>query len=184
MATNSATAVKEEVPTEEVTTEGSYIAPSDPTPDQDVERLLPGPGEPITLESGKQVLVNPLRLREFLAMLKIITRGAAMALGSVRLDTNDEDFMQNMLSLFVFAIPEAEDEVVDFVRVMVSPYGNFSGSEKVEAVNQLWEEMANPELEDLFTVVEVVIHREGSDLRRLGKRLANAIAFARKTGQV
>jgi hypothetical protein len=162
---------------------------SDPTPDQDVERILPGPGEPLTLSSGITVEVKPLKLRGFLSMLKIITRGAAVALGGLRLDTNDEDFVQNMLSLFIFAIPEADDEVIDFVRVMVAPWPKDSDGDPLNSgllqdkSNELWAEFDDPELEDIFSVIEVIIHREGSDLRRLGKRMASALAFAQKTGQ-
>lgn len=165
-------------------------APKDPTPDQDVERLLPGPGEPLVFSTGTVVEVKPLKLRGFLSMLKIITRGAAVALGGLRLDTNDDDFIQNMLSLFIFAIPEADEEVVDFVRTMVAPWPKdadgdpLNGGLLQDATNELWQELDDPELEDMFSVIEVIIHREGSDLRRLGKRMASALAFAQKTGQV
>jgi hypothetical protein len=169
--------------------EEGYEPPTDPSPDEDIERILPGPGEPVTLESGTLVFINPLKLREFLAMLKIVTRGAAMALGSVQLDVTDEAFGQSMISLFLFAIPEAEEEAVDFVRLMVRPYGPHSGAfgsdeELIRATRELDIELDNPSLEDLFTIIEVVINRESKDLRRLGKRLSNALAYAQKTGQV
>lgn len=162
-----------------------YVEPKDPLPEQDIERLVPDENAVVTLANGREVKIAALRLREFLALLKIVTRGAAMALGSVRLDTNDEDFGQSMIAMFFFAIPEAEDEACDFVRIMVKPAEKFETREaEIAAAQELDAELENPELDDLFTVIETVINREGSDLRRLGKRLGKALEFARKTGQV
>lgn len=164
--------------------EETYEAPAQPKPAEDVQRLLPDPTAPVELVNGSKVRIKPLRLREFLAMLKIVTRGAAMAMGSVRLDTNDEDFAQSLISLFLFAIPEAEDEAVDFIRLMVEPIGPFADGERDAAENKLFEDLDNPELEDIVTIVEGVIQREGKDLRALGKRLGTMLEVARKTGTV
>lgn len=162
-----------------------FEPPSDPTPDEDIERLLPTPGAPFTLSDGTLVLANELRLKEFLALLKIVTRGAAVALGEVRLNTTDADFSQSLISLFIFAIPEAEEEAADFLRLMVRPVGPFaSPDEEIAARAKLDGLMINPDLEDLFSIIEVVVVTEGKDLRRLGKRLTKALEFAQKTGQV
>jgi hypothetical protein len=169
--------------------EKEFVPPTEPRPEEDIERLVPDPTKPFELTSGFWVETNRLRLREFLAMLKIVTRGAAMAMGSVRLNTDDEDFMQSMVSLFLFAIPEAEDEAVDFIRMMVKPVKP-SGAvfanddERVQYEQKLTEELDNPELEDMVTIIETVIRREGKDLRSLGKRLSGMLEVARKTGQI
>jgi hypothetical protein len=105
-------------------------------------------------------------------------------MGSVRLDTNDEDFAQSLISLFLFAIPEAEDEAVDFIRLMVEPVGPFAEGERETAEEKLFGDLENPELEDIVTIVEGVIQREGKDLRALGKRLGTMLEVARKTGTV
>jgi hypothetical protein len=162
-----------------------FEPPADPIPAEDIERLLPGPGEPFALEDGTMVIANELRLKEFLQLLKIVTRGAAIALGEVRLNTNDADFAQSLISLFIFAIPEAEDEAADFLRMMVRPAGPFPGKdEETAAKNHLNDLMENPDLEDMFSIIEIVITNDGKDLRRLGKRLTSALAFAQKTGQI
>lgn len=166
----------------------AYEPPKDPSPDEEVGRILPDPNEPVTLENGSKVRINPLRLREFLAMLKIVTRGAAIALGQIRLDARDEDFAQSMIAMFLFAIPEAEDEAVAFIKVMVAPAEDFGDSEaeqerRVQVQDELDTYLNSPGLDDTFTVIENIIHREGPDLRRLGKRLMSALAFAQKTGQ-
>lgn len=50
--------------------------------DNELDRLVPVVGEPITLVDGTKVLIRPLKLRELFALLKILTRGAAMAMGA------------------------------------------------------------------------------------------------------
>jgi hypothetical protein len=162
-----------------------YEPPADPQPAEDVERLLPSPGEPFALSDGTMVVANELRLKEFLGLLKIVTRGAAVALGEVRLDATDEAFSQSLISLFLFAIPEAEEEAADFLRLMVRPAGPFADRDaRNSAESSLDLLMLNPDLEDLFTIIEIVINHEGKDLRRLGKRLGKALEFAQRTGQI
>lgn len=171
--------------TEELEAAAAYVPPSDPSPEEDVERLLPSPGEPFALADGMMVIANPLKLKGFLGMLKIVTRGAAMALGDVRLNVSDADFMESLMSLFIFAIPEAEVEAADFLRIMVRPAGPFKSPEEAgEAEAELDAIMRDPDLEDVFSIIEIVIRTEGSDLRRLGKRLTSALTFAQKTGQL
>lgn len=168
-----------------VAPKAEYVPPSTPSPAEDIERLVPDPTAPFALESGTLVRTKPLKLREFLSLLKIVTRGAAMAMGSVSLNTNDEDFMQSMVSLFIFAIPEAEEEACDFIRMMVEPASKFDSPDaKATAEADLWDELSNPGLEDLITIIETVVRREGKDLRSLGKRLSSMFAVAQKTGQI
>lgn len=165
--------------------EDTSSEPSDPSPEEDIERLLPSPGEPFQLASGDFVILNDLKLKGFLAMLKIVTRGAALALSEVRLNVNDEAFGESLMTLFLFAIPEAEAEAADFLRVMIRPAGPFEDQDaRQQAEASLDAQMMDPDLEDVFTIIGLVIRNEGSDLRRLGKRLTSAMAFAQKTGQV
>lgn len=170
------TRVDEEFPVEETTS---------PSAADEVERLVPDPKKPFTLSDGTRVVAKPLKLRELLAALKIVTRGATMAMGGIRFDLNDEAFIQSMLGLFLFAIPEAEEEVVEFLQVMLEPAGPFATKEeKQNAQDRLEEVLDNPDLEDVLSVVEAVIRRESKDLRSLGKRLENMLSIAQKTGQI
>lgn len=169
--------------------------PVDPDPHEDIERILPGPGEPFELVSGRKVIANPLKLRGFLAMLRIITRGATMLLGELRMDRGDSEFIKTLINMLLFSIPESPDEVADFLRVMVRPAelpdddkspgkdaeGNALPSPRTQAILDLDAEFDDPELDDMVTIIEVVIRNEGSDLRRLGKRLQSALEFAQKT---
>lgn len=104
------------------------------------------------------------------------------------LSMNMEDgaFAANLIGLVVFSIPEAEDEAVDFVRSMVDVKNAQLMEKKFreERRIQLWQELENPELDDLITIVEAVVLREADDLKSLGKRLQKMFALAQRTGQV
>lgn len=153
--------------------------------------------EPVKLESGKMVIIEDLRSRQFFRLLRIVTRGALPLLA----DTNDfrlstdmpkEEFGAKLLSIVAMAIPEAEDETIDFLRSMVSPHGLIKkrdrNKQEEEHNRKLWAdldaEMINPSLEDLITLVEVIIKRESEDIQALGKRLMGMFKVAQKTGQV
>jgi hypothetical protein len=165
------------------------IAPETPVlePRSEIDRIDPIPDQ-VTLESGTVVQILPLRSRQFFKLLRIITRGGANLLGSVRLSTSlpQEEFVGNLLALVMFAIPEAEDETLSFVRSMVAPVGVDVTDKKALAfsINLLDEELDNPEIIDLVNIVAAIVQRESQDLQSLGKRLQSMLKIAEKTGQV
>lgn len=179
----AAQAEREPEPVEPEEEQAQEQAP--PTAAEDVQRLVPDPNLPFPLADGTMVVARHLRMREFLAMLKIVTRGASMAMGSVSLDIGDENFNQSLIMLFIFAIPEAPDEAADFVRTIIDPAppdgGWPSTQEMVAAESHLDELMGNPDLGDLVDVIETVVRKEGPDIRRLGKRLTDAMALMQRT---
>lgn len=147
------------------------------------ERLDPQPLV-LTLESGTVFDLEPLKLRQFLRLLRIVTRGAADILDSTQLDfENPEQFVQTFLGMVLFSIPEAEEETIDFLKSMVRP-ANLTGdpAKDIISVRALSAELENPELEDTLTIVQAVIERESEDLRALGKRLMTMFATAEKLG--
>lgn len=154
----------------------------------EVERIEPL-GETVKLESGLEVDVQPLKLRQFLKLLKVVTTGAGAAWSNFDMDLNNPDkFVNDLLALVLFAIPESEDEVVEFIQSVVLPHEMPKGSDRatlerrVELVNDMYIELENPEPEDVITILEVLISREAEDIRKLGKRLAGMMATARKMG--
>lgn len=159
-------------------------APATPAPPRDeLERLDPTPLK-LVLESGTEFDLEPLKLRQFLRLLRIVTRGAADVLDSAELDFNDpQAFMQTFLGMVLFSIPEAEEETVDFIKSVVRP-ANLTGEAKADLllVRSLADELDNPELEDTITIVQALIERESEDLRALGKRLAGMLRTAEKLG--
>ena len=151
-------------------------------------------GDTVTLESGTELVIIPLKARQFFKLLKIVTHGAGGMLLNIKFSGEDtpEEFGGKLMALIGFAIPDAEDEVVDFLLSMVKPAGekegrNLSKSEIAEnkrLSEELFNELYNPELGDLLTILEAIVKREAGDLQALGKRLMQMFELARKTGQV
>jgi hypothetical protein len=157
---------------------------ADPVKDE-ITALLETPNGPFELSSGTRVVVRQLKLREFLSLLRIVTRGAAPALGSVSLDfDNPTQFVQSLFGVVLFAIPEATEETVEFVQTVVEP-ADLKGLDAKAALAKreaLIDELFNPELEDLINIVAVVVASEGADLQKLGKRLKTMFGVASKMG--
>lgn len=151
----------------------------------DIDTITSQP-HPLVLSSGRQVWVERLKTRQLMRLMKILTRGAGAALGDLRVSDTDTtaDFVGQLVATILFAIPDAEDETVDFVRGMVTPVGliqiqpgGHALSKAEVEINQnllveLDEEFSNPELEDLVSVLEAVATVEAPHLVALGNRLA------------
>lgn len=157
---------------------------ADPVKDE-ITALLETPNGPFELSSGTRVVVRQLKLREFLALLRVVTRGAAPAMGNLSLDfDNPNQFVQSLLGIVLFAIPEATEETIEFVQTVVEP-ADLKGLDAKSALakrEQLIDELFNPELEDLINIVAVVVASEGSDLQKLGKRMKTMFGVASKMG--
>lgn len=149
----------------------------------ETDRLDPEPIE-MKLESGTEFDLEPLKLRQFLRLLRIITRGAADVLDTAKLDFEDpQSFVQQFLGMVLFSIPEAEEETVDFIKSMVKPRDLTGNPDKdLIKVRDLSAELDNPALEDTITIVQAVIENEAEDLRALGKRLSAMFKVAEKMG--
>lgn len=152
-------------------------------PRDEMDRLDPQPIE-MRLESGTEFDLEPLKLRQFLRLLRIITRGAADVLDQARLDfDNPQEFVQTFLGMVLFSIPEAEEETIDFIKSMVRPKELTGNADKdLIRIRELSAELDNPELEDTITIVQCIIEREAEDLRALGKRLGAMLKVAEKMG--
>lgn len=147
---------------------------------QDIDAIVPEP-ESLTLSDGFEIDVNRLRTRETMKLMKIITRGVSGSIGSILFseDDSEESFIGALLGATIVAIPEAENETIEFIRAMVVPSKLIesprtkpereSNDEQFEKLHRLLE---NPELEDLVTILEQVIRNEGPQIRALGNRLA------------
>lgn len=159
----------------------------------DVEVIIPE-DETVTLSTGTVVRIQPLKARQFFKLLRIITHGAGGMLLNVNLSPNDspEEFGAKLLALVGFAVPDADQEVFDFLLAMVEPDGlkvgrNITKADREnnkELVEALVAEFDNPELEDIITLIEAIVKRESEDLQALGKRLMAMFNLAEKTGQI
>jgi len=157
---------------------------ADPSPTydtSDIDRLDPVAGR-VTLLSGTEVALVPLKTRQFFKLLRIITHGGAGMIPQMRFSSEMEDseLAGQLIGLVIFAIPDAEDETLDFVKSMCLPVGYPSGDKKQDeaSLRSLYLELDNPEIEDLVIVIEEVLKRESGDLKSLGNRIAAMIKGA------
>lgn len=162
----------------------------------EIDMLDPIP-ESVTLRSGMVVRLESLRSRQFFKLLRIITHGALPGIrdaGLLDIENleNTEEFMGRLLSVTLLSIPDAENETIEFVRSLCYPDALIErktlNKQDVEHNQALWdaldEELVNPDLDDLVTIIEAVIKREAQDIQALGKRLASMFKLAEKTGQI
>ena len=136
----------------------------------------------LTLESGFEVNVVRLKTRQLFKLLKVITRGVGPVLSNLSFsqETSTEEFTSTLLTAVLLAIPEAEDESIEFIRGMVEPANlierpKSKPEKEVNAGLELELDDAltdNPELEDTVAIIERVIRVEAPHIQALGKRLA------------
>lgn len=133
------------------------------------------------MDDGFEIRVLPLRTRQLLKLLRILTRGAAPLFedfSGALLEGDPDEISGRLIGLMVFAIPEAEDETMEFLRSMVEPVSLASGLSKQSreknnaAQAEVDERMDNPGLTDVFGLVRMIISRESGELAALGKQIA------------
>lgn len=166
-------------------------------PASETDRIDPVPNV-ISLMSGTKARMVPLRMRQMFRLMRIITRGGAQFIPMLReafmTSKNDEEaaeaFGTQLLAVMLIALPEAEDEAVEFVQSVVEPADLIARNDKQarefndNARRSLDAELYNPHPDDLITVVEAVILTNKEDLVALGKRLGAMLKIALQTGQV
>ena len=119
-------------------------------------------GTEITV-AGAACVVNRLKAREFLALVRVLTVGLGDGLRAVSgsLSMDDEEALgQELLALLLLAIPEAGEEFLAFVRTIVTPKDPRQTSEVLAALE-------NPELDVMIEVAEKVVMQEAEDLQGL-----------------
>lgn len=153
----------------------------------ETERLDPI-GTRFKLVSGTEVEIMPLRLRQFLKFLRILTSGASEIWGNMQLNTEDVNaFMRDLAGLALFAIPEAEDQTVDFLKSIVQPADLPEGRDRptsdrrMQMWNDLSQELENPDLDDALSLIQAIIEAEAADLMALGKRLKKMFETVRRS---
>ncbi len=146
----------------------------------DVDTLT-AEAEPLELTSGLTVSVKRIRTRETFKLMRILTRGVSGSIGSLLMAGNDdeESFTGALLGAVIVAVPEAEDEAIDFIQAMVEPAKLIQDprtkperESNQEQYDRLARELQNPELEDTIVIIERVVRNEAPQIRALGNRLA------------
>lgn len=166
----------------------------------DASVVLSETGE-VELSDGTVVLLEELRLRQFLRLLRIVTEGTPPSMlvdGLATLGQDEGGFGANLMLLVMLGIPNAEDAVVDFIASMIRPKGLVGGpdgkpksaltKQEIERDRAAYDELArkieNPHLEDVVILVEAIFRQSAGDFEALGKRLAAMFAVAQKTGML
>lgn len=147
------------------------------SPTAESDALLPDPGSPFTLSDGTEVLIRQLNLREFLAMMRIITRGSAIAFNSLNIDPSSETFATDIAALFVFSVAESEHETSVFLRAMVDPIENTE--ENNRNLDML---LVNPPIEDVIDIINYTVAKAAPNIKSLGKRLGTLWQLATRLG--
>lgn len=134
---------------------------------EDLEVILPQPGEPLVLgqDSAKgeyRVLVNRLRTREFLALMRFLTAGVGPAIAEIDFAQDQAELTGELIALLVVGVSAADQEFVGFVQTIVQPVGTSD-----EEAARVREEMRNPSLDDMLLIAERLATQEAPDLRRL-----------------
>jgi hypothetical protein len=158
----------------------------------ELDALTPS-DDTITLSDGTVVRILDLKARQFFKLLKILTHGPAVQLmakqgtGSL-LSGTQEEVLGRLVGFIGVSIPDAFDEVVEFLYDMVAPTG-IGGTKQSKAeddgkVQHLRTVMSNPDIGDMVDLIEAIIRRESADLAALGKKVASLLKLADKTGQL
>src|SRR5450755_3100809 len=90
--------------------------------DSELDRLDPEPVV-VKLSTGFEVGIQRLKTRQFFRLLKVLTRGVGPAMVQSGLDfgKDQEGFGQNLLAMTLMAIPEAEQQFIEFLSSMCTP---------------------------------------------------------------
>jgi hypothetical protein len=165
--------------------------------DSELDRLDPELTT-VPLSTGYEVGLQRLKTRQFFRLLKVLTRGLGPAMVQSGLDFNQdsEGFGQKLLAMTLMAIPEAEQQFIEFMVSMCTPLGMHEAGgrskrlskdqqdENQEKVTELLDELNNPELDDLLDLAEAIIKQEAPEIQALGKRVAGLLEMFKKTGQM
>jgi hypothetical protein len=164
--------------------------------DSELDRIDP---DPVTVElsTGYEVGIQRLKTRQFFRLLKVLTRGVGPAMVQSGLDfgQDQEAFGKNLLAMTLMAIPEAEQQFIEFLQSMCTPIGlhEARGGARLDkkqaednqaAITEMVEELNNPELGDLMDLAEAIVRQEAPEIQALGKRAASLLELAKKTGQL
>ena len=162
--------------------------------DSELDRLDPQPVE-CKFSTGFTVDVVRMRTRQFFRLLRVLTHGAGPAVmrSGLNFGAGGAEFTQQLLTLVIMSIPDAEQEAVQFLASMCRPAGlpdkpdTALTKQERESNQALWdqfnEELHNPDLADTFDLIEVIVKQEAPELQALGKKLERVMTLFQKTGQ-
>lgn len=146
----------------------TVVPPTNPTPpaDQppdtsadkqaDLQSLIPEPPGELVV-AGVPCVVNRVKTRELMLLARVVTRGIGDNMDMIDLERFEEQGEQQLLGLLVVAIPEAGDEMLDLLRVLIQPQEPITeqGTRNVFAAA-----MANPDVDLTLDALAIMVHQE------------------------
>lgn len=145
----------------------------------DLDIILPPEGEVDV--AGVPCTVRRLKTREIILVLRIFSTAFGSAMSEVLGDlqgagqTKDE-VSEKVMAMALMAIPEAGDDFVRLMQVLVEPKDRKLPQEEDAAFRA---EMANPDIDITLRVVEVVVAQERDEFREL---LGKVTAMGKRMG--
>lgn len=159
------------------------------TVNEDIEAIAGTPERLRLPVADVEILVEHLRTRQFFKLLRILTVGAGPLLAELQIseDTDPAELTQQLIMVLLVSIPEAEEEVMDFLKSMAKPVGlvepersKADREANVEKYTQLYVTLDNPDPQDTIELISRIIQIETPNLMALGKRLAAMLPSAAK----
>jgi hypothetical protein len=138
------------------------------------EAILPEGGR-VEIEPGLYAEVSRLKTREFLLLMRVITRGLGESFATLRFSTNDPDEMQQeLLAMLMLAIPNAIEEFGAFLLAIVKPVSESERPNVVLAAQ-------NPDPDVLVDILGTLVEQEAADLQALVGKARAWLARLQKT---
>jgi hypothetical protein len=140
----------------------------------------------VTLSNGHRLPLRQLKAKQLFVLMRIITRGGFQLVPTLLAGMGTwtpAEFANQLIALTVWAVPEAPEATLEFLRTMVdfpvNEEGNLTEQGK-EDVNLL----VDPEMEDVVEIITAIVMENKDDLVSLGKKMRSAMEVMKKTGQL
>ena len=166
-------------------TNSEKVEDQDSVASEALDAVRPDPSEPFELVSGRLVKVERVRLRQLIKFVKILSAGTATALQNLQIDPdeNPDAFLGSLLMALVVSVPEGEGEIVEFIQSLVIPADLTEGrnlpksvrDENDEKVEDLFFDLYNPDLDDVYEILSRVFEIEGPHLLDLANKVTHLI---------
>jgi hypothetical protein len=158
------------------------------TANPDTDAILAEPTK-ITLSSGREVVIQRIKTVQMIRLLRVLTKGVGDAIMDLDFQSDDAEALgKNIGMLALLSIPEAEGETIDFISSLVEPADLIRNpktkadkEQNQEILTEFFYEMQNPELDDLITIMEIVVKNEAPTALALGKRVAALLQTQKKS---
>jgi hypothetical protein len=164
--------------------------PDEPERHIDLDAIIP---ETASIVVGDiTCFVRRLKTREMLGLLRILTHGLGLMMQPM-LEAVDWDDQENVVGslggMFIAAMPEAPNETIAFLKMIVVPVPTGDSKEDLAARNIVTASLEDAELDVFFEVIELIVQQEAADLaslagkvRAMGQKLG-PLAKPRQSGK-